>query len=325
MRIETLELKNNLFLAPLQNVTTAPYRRFCRYYSEIGMVSVPMLYMLRVANSPNSVKPELIKIEEERPISIQLIGNKKQALIDSIDFLESYRYDMLDINAGCPSRRAITSKRGGYLTGNLKELKKIIKTAVKYSAKPVSVKIRIGLNEVVDVKKLSTILNDSGISLVIVHARTVQDRFSKEALNLSFVKHLTEKVNIPVIGNGDIWDGKNAKHFLNFTGVDGLMIGRASKGDPDVFNRIETYLKNEEKVPHKNSMRILREKVKTYERIIDEFLQDTDLISEKPDFKYHELFRNAIWLTKNLPDSTQLRREISQCRTITEIKQLLNI
>ncbi|MGV9171607.1 MAG: tRNA dihydrouridine synthase [Promethearchaeia archaeon] len=325
MRIENLQFENNLFLAPLQNVTTAPYRRFCRHYSKIGLVSVPMLYMLRVANSPESLRPELVKIEEERPISIQLIGNQPQALIKSLEILESYQFDMLDINAGCPSRRAITSQRGGYLMGHLKELKKMIDTAAKYSAKPISVKIRTGLNKSADIEDLSKILNESGISMVTVHARTVKERFNENALDLEFVKQLKQRVDIPVIGNGDIWDGKSAKRYLEFTGVDGLMIGRASKGDPTVFARIRNYLQEGERIPVQNTIDVLRERVRTYEQIIDAFLEGTHLMEVKPDFKYSELFRNAIWLTKNMPESTQLRRELSKCKSVTEITKKLEI
>ena len=323
MKIENLQLKNNLFLAPLQNITTGPYRRFCRHYSTIGMVYVPMIYMLRVVNSFESVKEELVKIEEEKPISIQLIGNNKETLIQSIDILESYQYDMLDINAGCPSRRAISSQRGGYLMGHLDELQTIINTAAKYSSKPVSLKIRTGLYNTTDINKLSTIINDSGISLLIVHARTVKERFEEGTLDLEFVRTIKDKVDIPVIGDGDIWDGKSAESFSKCTGVDGLMIGRATKGDPEVIKRIETYLKTGKKVTPNKNMESFKHYVHVYEKIIDNYLKDTHIIENKPDFKYSELFRNVIWLTKDLPHSSALRRRLSKCKTLSQIKQAL--
>jgi tRNA-dihydrouridine synthase B len=109
MKIGIVQLKNNLLLAPMQNVTTAPYRRFLRKLNPIGLVYVPMIYTKRVEKSPKSILIDLYKIEEECPISIQLIGGDVISLKHSIDYLSSYNYDFLDINAGCPSKRAIKS------------------------------------------------------------------------------------------------------------------------------------------------------------------------------------------------------------------------
>ena len=118
--------KKNLCLAPLQNITSASYRNFCRSFHDIKLVCVPMLYMRQIENNPKSIHEELYKIENERPVSIQLIGNDIEALKKSIEYLESYNFDILDINAGCPSRRAINSQSGGYLINDLDLLKKLL-------------------------------------------------------------------------------------------------------------------------------------------------------------------------------------------------------
>ena len=115
MKLGTLQLENRYILAPMLNVSTSPYRRFCRKFQKIGLVSVPMQYTKKIEKDPKSVERELIKIEEERPISIQLIGSVLKALKASIIHLESYNFDIIDINAGCPSQRAIKAKEGGYL------------------------------------------------------------------------------------------------------------------------------------------------------------------------------------------------------------------
>ncbi|MBA7711171.1 tRNA-dihydrouridine(20/20a) synthase [subsurface metagenome] len=133
MKLGTLNLKNRYILAPMLNVTTAPYRRFCRKFQEIGLVSVPMLYTKKIGKDPKSIERNLYKIEQEKPISIQIIGSNTESLKKTIDFLESYKYDVLDLNAGCPSKRAIKAKEGGFLMKNLDSLKSLIKIAVKYS------------------------------------------------------------------------------------------------------------------------------------------------------------------------------------------------
>ena len=127
MKLGRLSLDNNLILAPLQEVTTGPFRRFCRKLNNIGLVSVPMLYTKRIATKPKSVKFSLYRIEEETPVSVQLIGSDPDALKVSLDYLESYQYNVLDINAGCPSRRAIKAMEGGYLLKDLERLKKLVK------------------------------------------------------------------------------------------------------------------------------------------------------------------------------------------------------
>ncbi|GAG61246.1 unnamed protein product [marine sediment metagenome] len=149
-----------------------------------------MLYTKRVENSPNTVLMDLHKIEEERPISVQLIGSNVNALKNSIDFLESYKFDVLDINAGCPSRRAIKAQEGGYLLKDLDKLKELLNVAVKHSSRPVSLKIRLGFNNSNDIDKLTNVTNNSGIEFLTVHGRTVRGRFKDSTLNLDAIKKI---------------------------------------------------------------------------------------------------------------------------------------
>ncbi|MHA1196403.1 MAG: tRNA-dihydrouridine synthase family protein, partial [Promethearchaeota archaeon] len=239
MKLGRLKLSNKLMLAPMLKVTTAPYRRFCRRLSgKIGLVFVPMLYTKRIEKCPKSVIKPLYRISEERPIGVQLIGSDPIALKKTIEHLESYEFDVLDINAGCPSRRAVKLQEGGYILNNLNNLAKIINVATKYSSRPVSVKIRIGVNKPLNLQSLSRIINDSGLEFITVHGRTVKEKFDDSKLNLEFIRNLKEEVNIPIIGNGSIDSPQFAEHFLKYTRVDGLMIGRASIGNPEIFKQI---------------------------------------------------------------------------------------
>src|SRR5665648_327666 len=105
MKLGRIALNSHLILAPMQNVSSGPYRRFCRKVSDnVGLVIVPMLYTKRLEQNPSSVELELYRIEEERPLGVQLIGSSIDSLKKSIEFLESYEFDLLDLNAGCPSK-----------------------------------------------------------------------------------------------------------------------------------------------------------------------------------------------------------------------------
>ncbi|MFX0137682.1 MAG: tRNA dihydrouridine synthase [Candidatus Hodarchaeota archaeon] len=324
MKLGTLNLANRYILAPMLNVTTAPYRRFCRKFQKIGLVSVPMLYTKKIEKEPKSIRRDLFKIEDERPISIQVIGSNPEALKKSIDVLESYKFDVLDINAGCPSKRAIKAEEGGYLMKNLKKLNALIKTAIKYSTKPISLKIRTGFEKPVNIEELTQIINNSGIDFLIVHARTVLSKFNEETLDLVTVKSLKKKLKIPVVGNGDIINPISAKNFIDYTGVDAFMIGRESIGNPEIFNQIHEYLVNNKIVSFKNNKEIMKNNVELYENTIDEFLNGISHPIGNNHIKFIELKRNAIWLTKNIDNSKIIRNLISITKDLKYLKEALS-
>lgn len=324
MKIGTLNLENRYVLAPMLNVTTAPYRRFCRKLQKIGLVFVPMLYTKKVEKKPKSIEKDLFKIEEEKPIGVQLIGSNLNSLKRTIDHLESYKFDILDLNAGCPSKRAIKAQEGGYLMKNLEKLSPLIETAVKYSSRPISLKIRIGFEERANIRRLSEIVNNSGIDLLIVHARTVLSKFIDETLDLDTVKNIKEKVLIPVVGNGDIINPIIAKYFIDYTNVDAFMIGRESMGNPEIFNQIHEYLVNNRLVYFKNNRDIMKKYISLYENSIDEFLNGISHPLYNEQIKFIELKRNAIWLSKNIDKSTSIRNQLSKAKNLIQVKQILN-
>ncbi len=323
MKLGTLVLENNLLLAPLQKVTTAPYRRFCREFGKIGLVSVPMLYTKRIQNNPRSVLSDLHKIEKERPISVQLIGSDPIALRESIDFLESYQFDVLDINAGCPSKKAIKAKEGGYLLNDLKKLSSLIKIATKYSSHLVSLKIRTGFKNSDNINNLAKIVNKSSVDFITIHGRTVKDRFVDTALDLKAVKRLKELLKIPVVGNGNINSPQSAKLFLDFTKVDAIMIGRESMGNPEIFHQINTYLKEGVEQVLNNNLTKLKKHIELYEHCINNYL-DENIEFPYPieRYKFVELKRNSIWLTQNIHPSTDIRIKISRAKTLDELRDI---
>lgn len=323
MKLGNLVLENNFLLAPLQEVTTAPYRRFCRMFGKIGLVSVPMLYTKRIQTNPRTVLSDLYKIEKERPISVQLIGSDLIALRESIDFLESYQFDVLDINAGCPSKRAVKAKEGGYLLNDLKKLSSLIKVATKYSSHLVSLKVRTGFNNSDNIDKLAKIVNKSSIDFITIHGRTVKDGFDDDALNLKAVKRLKDLLKIPVVGNGSINSPQSAKKFLDFTKVDAIMIGRETMGNPEIFHQISRYLKEGVELVFNNNLIKMKKNIDLYEHCINNYLdENTEFSYPIERYKFMELKRNSIWLTKNIPTSTDIRIKISKAKTLDELRDI---
>ena len=322
MKLGRIALNNNLILAPMQNVSTAPYRRFCRKVSDnVGLVIVPMLYTKRLEQNPSSVELELYMIEEERPIGVQLIGSSIDALKKAIEFLESYEFDLIDLNAGCPSKRAIKAKEGGYLMNDLETLRQLIQTALKFSSRPVSLKVRTGFEKPVEIDEFISLIDNLGLEFITIHGRTVKDRFNDAKIDLDTIRKIKKNLSIPVIGNGDLVDHDSAKYFLEHTNVDGLMIGRGSIGNPEIFNQIDKFLKNDTEISIENDIIKWQNHIKLYEECIDDFLDENNPIKyQKELFKFTELYRNSIWLTKNIKDSTSIRRRISKAKNLNQLK-----
>lgn len=323
MKLGTLNLANRYILAPMLNVTTAPYRRFCRKFQEIGLVSVPMQYTKKIEINPKSMEMELYRIEDEKPISVQLIGSDPKALKTSIDYLESFDFDVLDINAGCPSKRAIKAKEGGYLMKDLKNLKLLINVAVKYSSKPISLKIRTGYENPMNIEEMAKMINNSGIDFLIIHARTVKDNYSEGTLDLDTVKRLKENLTIQLVGNGDIINPISAKHFIDYTKVDALMIGRESMGNPEFFKQIHEYIIKGKKIHIKKTYDLVKNYIEIYENVIDEFLNGISHSFENEENKFIELKRNAIWLSKNVQNFKKLRYQLNEAKNLKQLKKKL--
>lgn len=323
MKFGTLNFENRYFLAPMLDVTTGPYRRFCRKFQKVGLVSVPMLYIKKIEKNPKSIEKELFKIEEERPISVQLIGSNSEALKKTINYLESYNYDVLDFNAGCPSKRAIKAQEGGYLMKDLEKLKSLINIAKKYSSKPVSLKIRTGYDKTFNVEEMGKIINDSDIEFLVIHARTVKDNFNEGTLDLDTVKRLKEYITIPLVGNGDIISPKSAKYFVDYTKVDALMIGRESMGNPEIFNQLHHYFTKGKEILFKKDFDLFEKYFEIYEEIINDFLNGIPHLFGNEDIKFIELKRNAIWLTKNIKNSRNIRFELSRANSLAQIKNII--
>ncbi|MFX1320225.1 MAG: tRNA dihydrouridine synthase [Promethearchaeota archaeon] len=324
MKLGSLYLENRYILAPMQNVTTGPYRRFCRKFHKIGLVCVPMLYTKRIEKNPEDISHDLCKIEEERPISVQLISSDPISLKRTIDYLESYKFDVLDINAGCPSKRAIKAKEGGYLLKDLEKLENLVKIAVNNSSKPVSLKIRTGFENSNNIKEFAKIANNSGIAFLTIHARTVKSFFENTSLNLDIVKKLKENLIIPLVGNGDIASPNAAKCFINYTNVDALMIGRESMGNPQIFNQIHEYFTTGKEVLFINDEKIMKKNIEIYKKCLDEFLNGITLPCDINEYKFTELKRNSIWLARNIKNSAIIRRQISNTKNLEQLELVLN-
>ncbi len=237
IKIGSLTLKNQLFLAPMVNVTNLPYRMICRK-AGAAMAYIEMLYASAIIHENPKTRKLMQTIKEDSPLGIQITGNNVKEIKDCIPYLR--KYDLVDINCGCPSIRITGNQAGSYLLNNPEKIGDMIKV-LKKTDLTVTAKIRLGFkrNNILQVSKE---IEKAGADAITVHPRLATQGGETKA-DWSWIKKVKNNVGIPVIGNGDILSPEKAKEMLETTGCDGIMIARGAIGDPLIFERTLHYLR----------------------------------------------------------------------------------
>lgn len=226
---------NPLLLAPMVDVTDLPFRYICKK-SGAGMTYTEMIHTEAITHENRKTKNKMFFIEEERPIGIQITSNNIEGIKRTSNLIKDY--DLVDLNCGCPSHLTIDHKSGAYLMKSPEKIGKMIKI-LKKNHEIVTAKIRLGFDKI-NIEETSKIIEKSGADAITIHGRLAKEGRNIPA-NWDYISKIKKKIGIPVIGNGDINDEKSAEKMLEIT--DGGMIARAAIGDPDIFNRINHYLK----------------------------------------------------------------------------------
>ena len=260
LKIGNVELKNNILLAPMAGITDLPFRLICEKF-EPGLVCTEMVSSKAIFYGDEKTK-KLMNLEgEKRPVSIQIFGSDLEAFEYATKYVSNLA-DIIDINMGCPAPKVVKNGDGSKLLLDLEKAKDIMETVVKKSKVPVTLKFRKGWDsEHIVATEIAKIAQQAGISAIAIHGRTRAEYYSGKA-DLEIIKKVKESVNIPVIGNGDVVDEESAKEMFEKTGVDGIMIGRASMGNPWIFKKIKYYLETGEKLPEITSdekLKIIKE------------------------------------------------------------------
>ena len=187
--------------------------------------------------------------DEPYPVVVQLVGGDSELFADSARLAEELGAYSIDINMGCPVKKIVNNNSGSALTKDLPLASKIIKSVVDATPLKVSVKFRLGWDhEHINVVDFAKMCEDSGASYITVHGRTRSDFYSGTA-NWDLIADVKSAVKIPVVGNGDIVDGISAKKMIDYTGVDAVMVGRATLGAPWLVAQIDNYLKTGVETP----------------------------------------------------------------------------
>lgn len=312
IKIGNVELDNNLILAPMAGVTNLPFRIICEKF-EPGMVCTEMASSKAIFYNDQKTRRLLNTEGEKRPISFQIFGSDEETMGYTAKYMSKIA-DIIDINMGCPAPKVVKNGAGSKLLLDLEKAKRIMKAVVENSSVPVTVKIRKGWDkENIVAVQVAKIAEEVGISAITIHGRTRSEFYTGKA-DWDIIKEVKDSVKIPVIGNGDIVDEETAYQMFEKTGVDGIMIGRGSFGNPWIFRNIKHFLITGEKLPSPTNSEKLN--------IIKEHI---DLaVEEKGEIAIKELRKHIAWYTKNLKNSSEFRNSINMIETKEQLIKTLN-
>lgn len=308
IKIGNVELDNNLILAPMAGVTDLPFRKICKEFGP-GLVCTEMVSSKAIFHDDSKTKLLMNTESEKRPISMQIFGSDEETMGYAAKYISDLA-DIVDINMGCPAPKVVKNGDGSKLLLDINKAEKVIKSVVENSNKPVTLKLRKGwdLNNIVAVE-FAQMAEKAGISAITIHGRTRTEMYSGK-VDLEIIKKVKESVKIPVIGNGDIIDEESALKMLEYTGVDGIMIGRGVFGNPWIFKRIKYFLETGEKLPEITN----QEKLSIIKKHIELELEEKGEITG-----IREMRKHISWYTKNMSNSSEFRSEINKIENKEEL------
>ena len=309
LKIGNVCLDNPVILAPMAGVSDLPFRLLCKEQGA-GMVCTEMISAKAILYG-NKNTEELMRIHpKEGPVSLQLFGSDPKIIGEMAKRIEDRPFAVLDLNMGCPVPKVVNNGEGSALMKNPVLAGRIIEAAARSIHKPVTVKIRKGIDETsINAVEIARIAQESGAAAVAVHARTREQYYSGQA-DWEIIARVKEAVRIPVLGNGDVTDAETALAMMEQTGCDGVLVGRAARGNPWIFREILAAMKGEAK-PQRPDRQALYEMILRHAGLLAEYKGEYTAV--------REMRKHVAWYSTGLPHAAGLRRKINEMETMQQL------
>ena len=318
MKIGNIEFGDKpLFLAPMEDVTDIGFRMLCKRFGA-AMVYTEFVSAEALVRSVKATVNKLTICDEERPVGIQIYGRDVPAMVEAAKIVEEVHPDVIDLNFGCPVKKVAGKGAGAGMLQNIPLMLDITREVVKAVKTPVTVKTRLGWNsEQLVITDLAEQLQDCGIAALTIHGRTRAQMYTGEAdwTLIGEVKR-NPRIHIPIIGNGDITTGAEARRAFDDYGVDAVMVGRATFGCPWIFKEMREAIHPEEATAPltiDEKMNILLEQLRINVERIDEY---RGILHTRRHLASSPLF-------KGIPDFRQTRIAMLRATTVEELTALM--
>ena len=313
LKIGNVRLENPYILAPMAGVTDLPFRLLCKEMGA-GLICMEMV-SAKAISFHNKNTEKLMEIEEkERPVSMQLFGSEPDLIAKMAAQIEERPFDILDLNMGCPVPKVVNNGEGSALMKNPKLATEIVRKTAKAIQKPLTVKIRKGFDEAhSNAVEMAKYLEDAGAAAIAVHGRTREQYYAGKA-DWEIIRQVKEAVSVPVIGNGDVTDPISAHKMMEETGCDGVMIGRASRGNPWIFRQLVEYDKTGN-IPERPDVAELKAMILRHARLQLQYKGEYTGI--------REMRKHVAWYTAGYPHSAAIRRRVNEIETIGQLEEVL--
>jgi nifR3 family TIM-barrel protein len=300
------KLNSKAILAPMSGVTDIAFRELCREYGA-GLTYTEFVSSAAIVRS-NERTFDMIKLSPlEKPSAVQLFGGNIKEVVKAARILSEKGFDIIDINCGCPAYKVIKQDAGSELLKKPAKIAELVSLMVKKVDAAITVKIRTGIDkDSINAIKVAKIAGKAGASAITIHGRTQKQGYTGVA-DWNLIKQVKESVNIPVIGNGDIFKPQDFKKKLKESGVDYIMIGRAAMTNPYLFRQIKDYTELDV-FEWADKKKIFFEYVKK---------------AENYKINYAQVKNHALSFTKGLVGGSEFRIGLGKCKSIAEVKDYM--
>lgn len=302
MKIKGVDF-GKFFLAPMAGVSDVGFREQAVKFGADATVT-EMLSARAMFHNPKKTALLTITSPLEKVVVAQIFGHEKEYMKKAVESELLSKFSSFDINMGCPAPKIVKNGEGGALMDNLPLASEIIKACREATEKPLSVKFRKGFHKL-NYLDFARMCEDSGADFITFHARTVEEGYSGHA-DYDAIAEVKSKINIPVVGNGDLVDQKSYNEILA-TGVDAVMIGRGALGEPWIFGKLKG-----DNLDGLNKLNVVKEHIKTLRKFYNE------------DWLKLYIRKHLLWYAKNLPLASTVRLSLATCQDIDDCVEILN-